>query len=64
MFKCDWEDVSGKTESPVRNANDVPFVDVYNVPEDNEPYDSSDLFTDREDKIRNRRFLGFLNDGE
>ena len=61
VMECNWEDVSGKTETPVRKPEDVPFVDVYNVPEDSEPYDESDLYVTREDKIRNKNFLGFLD---
>jgi nitroimidazol reductase NimA-like FMN-containing flavoprotein (pyridoxamine 5'-phosphate oxidase superfamily) len=64
VIECDWEDVSGKTESPVRKPEDVPFVDVYNVEPDDEPYDDEDLYRDREDKIRNRRYLGYLKDDE
>ena len=62
VIECNWEDVSGKTETPVRKPEDVPFVDVYNVPEDNELYDISDLFRAREDKIRNKKFLGYLDE--
>lgn len=62
VIECDWEDVSGKTETPVRTPEDVPFIDVYNVPEDNEPYDISDLLRDREDRIKNKRYLGFLEE--
>lgn len=62
VIECDWADVSGKTETPVRKPEDVPFVDVYNVPEDNEPYEDSDLFETRKDQIRSRRFLGYLDE--
>jgi len=61
VIECNWEDVSGKTEIPVRRPEDVPFVDVYNVPEDNEPYDDTDLYLTREDNIKNKNFLGFLD---
>ena len=63
-IECDWEDVSAKTESPVRSVEDVPFVDWYNVPEDNERYDISDLKAEREDRVKNRRYLGYLTDEE
>ena len=62
VIECDWEDVSGKTETPVRKPEDVPFVDVYSVPEDNEPFDISDLLREREDKIRNKKYLGYLDE--
>ncbi len=62
VIECDWEDVSGKTETPVRKPEDVPFVDVYHVPEDNEPFDISDLLETREDIIKNKKYLGYLNE--
>lgn len=62
VVECDWEDVSGKTETPVRKPEDVPFVDVYNVPEDNEPFDISDLLIERKDIIRNKKYLGYLDE--
>ena len=64
VIQCDWADVSGKTESPVRRPEDVPFPDVRNLPPDDTPYDDSDLCLLREDRIRNRRHLGFLEEGE
>ncbi|WP_298016549.1 pyridoxamine 5'-phosphate oxidase family protein [uncultured Dysosmobacter sp.] len=62
MITCDWQDVSGKTETPVRCPEDVPFPDVYGVPEDNTPYDITDLLSERPDEIRNKRYLGYLDD--
>ena len=62
VVECDWQDVSGKTETPVRKPEDVPFVDVYNVPEDNEPFDISDLLRERKDIIRNKKYLGYLDE--
>lgn len=64
VIECDWADVSGKSEIPLRKPEDAPFVDVYNVPQDDTPYEDSDLYELREDKIRNRRYLGYLTDEE
>ena len=61
-IECDWQDVSGKTETPVRSPEDVPFPDVYGLPEDYEPYDISDLLAERPNEILNRRYLGYLYD--
>ena len=62
VIECDWQDVSGKTETPVRSPEDVPFVDVYAVPEDQTPYDISDLLAQRPNQVRNKRYLGYFND--
>ncbi|MBQ1390690.1 MAG: pyridoxamine 5'-phosphate oxidase family protein [Firmicutes bacterium] len=64
VIECDWEDVSAKTETPVRTPEDVPFPDVYGLPEDMEPFDISDLLEEREDRVRNRRYLGYLEEDE
>ncbi len=61
-IECDWQDVSGKTETPVRCPEDAPFPDVYHLPEDHEPYDVSDLLAERPNEILNKRYLGYLND--
>ena len=37
VIQCDWADVSGKTESPVRRPEDVPFPDVRNLPRTTPP---------------------------
>lgn len=62
VVECDWEDVSGKTETPVRKPEDVPFPDVYNIPKDEVPYDITDLIEEREDEIKNKKYLGYLED--
>lgn len=43
MIVCEWENVSAKSEFPLRTIDDVPFIDVYNVPEDSEPFDLKDI---------------------
>lgn len=62
VIECDWQDVSGKTETPVRTPEDVPFPDVHALPEDHEPYDISDLLVRCPNELRNKRHLGYLND--
>jgi len=64
VVECDWEDVSGKAEHPVRKPEDVKLPDVHNLPEDDTPWDYGDLCDTKEDKIRNRRYLGYLKEGE
>ncbi|MHB1314346.1 MAG: pyridoxamine 5'-phosphate oxidase family protein [Christensenellales bacterium] len=46
-IECDAANVTAKAEFPVRSAGDVPFADVYSLPEDNEPFDISDLLLSR-----------------
>ena len=41
VITCDWENVSGKFENPIDDVAEVPFPDVYNIPENNTPYDCS-----------------------
>ena len=40
---CSRDDVYAKSEFPLRSVEDVPFIDVYHVPTDDEPFDISDL---------------------
>ena len=40
---CPWDQVTGKTEWPVRSRADLPFADVASLPEDDTPFDVSDL---------------------
>lgn len=39
VVTCDMENVVGKFENPIEDPSEVPFPDVYSIPEDNEPYD-------------------------
>ncbi len=52
---CDWDMVFGKTERPVRKVEDVPYTDVYSVPEDNTPYYTADLLSRKIDNRWPRR---------
>ena len=62
VAECEWEDVSGKGERPIRTPEDVPMPDVYSLPEDDTPYDYEALKNEKENVIRNKRFLGSLDD--
>lgn len=39
VVTCDMKDVTGKFENPIENPEEVPFPDVYSLPENKEPYD-------------------------
>lgn len=47
VIECKMEDVSAKSEFPIRTVDDVPFVDVYSLPQDNVPFDISDIIAKR-----------------
>jgi Uncharacterized proteins involved in stress response, homologs of TerZ and putative cAMP-binding protein CABP1 len=64
VIECDWDNVYGKTESPVRTVEDVPFVDVENVPIDKVPYDVSDLLVKKVDDPWERRKVKEIVDFE
>lgn len=49
---CDLKDVTAKSEFPIRTVEDVPFIDVYNVPEDNTPFNISDIIKDRKERMK------------
>jgi len=55
VIECDWDNVYGKSEMPVRTIKDVPFVDVANMPRDLTPYDRRDLYAKRVDDPWERR---------
>ena len=38
-ISCPMDQVTDKSGFPLRTVEDVPFVDVYSVPEDNAPFD-------------------------
>lgn len=43
VISCKWADVTGKAEWPVRTPADLPFARVEDLPDDNTPFDTSDL---------------------
>ena len=47
---CDMKDVTAKSEFPIRTVEDVPFIDVYSVPEDHTPFDIKDIIQARRKK--------------
>ena len=47
MIVCDMKHVTAKSEFPLRKPEDVPFINVYEMPEDTEPFDISDIIAKR-----------------
>lgn len=47
VVECDMKDVTAKSEFPLRTIEDVPFLDVYSMEVDNEPFDISDIIAKR-----------------
>lgn len=47
VVECDMKDVTAKSEFPIRTKEDVPFIDVYHVEEDHDPFDLSDIINKR-----------------
>ena len=47
IITCDMADVTAKSEMPLRTVEDVPFINVYEQPDDDEPFDISDIIADR-----------------
>lgn len=43
VIECDMKDVTAKSEFPLRSIEDVPFLDVYSMESDDEPFDISDI---------------------
>ena len=44
---CPLSMVSAKSEFPIRCKEDVPFIDVYQMPDDDQPFDLSDIIAKR-----------------
>lgn len=44
---CPMDQVTAKSGFPLRMVEDVSFVDVYSVPEDNTPFDIRDIIAKR-----------------
>lgn len=44
---CPMDQVTDKSGFPLRTVEDVPFVDVYSVPEDNTPFGIRDIIAKR-----------------
>ncbi len=50
VTRCSFQDVTAKSEFPLRTPEDVPFMNVYEQQEDERPFDISDIIADR--KVR------------
>lgn len=47
LIICDMKNVTAKSEFPLRKVEDVPFLNVYEMTEDLEPFDISDIIEKR-----------------
>ena len=47
MIICEMDQVTAKSEFPLRKVEDVPFVNVYDMPFDETPFDISDIIEKR-----------------
>ncbi len=47
LIICDMKNVTAKSEFPLRKVEDVPFLNVYEMPEDLKPFDISDIIEKR-----------------
>lgn len=50
VTRCSLQNVTAKSEFPLRTPEDVPFMNVYEQQEDERPFDISDIIADR--KVR------------
>lgn len=47
VIECHMHDVTAKSEFPLRTVEDVPFLDVYSMEKDDEPFDISDILENK-----------------
>ena len=47
VITCDMNNVTAKSEFPIRTVDDVPFINVYDMEEDTIPFDISDIIANR-----------------
>ncbi len=47
VIECHMHDVTAKSEFPLRTVEDVPFLDVYSMKKDDEPFDISDILENK-----------------
>lgn len=47
IITCDLKDVTAKSEFPLRKPEDVPFMNVYEMEDDDTPFDLSDIIAER-----------------
>ncbi len=46
-IRCPWDKITAKSEFPLRTVEDVPFIDVYAMEDDDTPFDISDIIARR-----------------
>ncbi len=51
VITCDMKNVTAKSEFPLRSVEDVPFMNVYDMPDDETPFDISDIIRDRKARM-------------
>ena len=44
---CPLSKVTAKSEFPIRTKEDIPFINVYDMPDDEQPFDISDIIAQR-----------------
>lgn len=54
-IECDWNDVTAKSEFPLRTREDVQFVNVYEVEEDTTPFDIRDLIVTAKERQKKEK---------
>lgn len=54
VITCKLENVTAKSEFPIRTKEDVPFINVYEKEIDETPFDISDIIQDRKER-RNQK---------
>lgn len=47
---CPLSQVTAKSEFPIRTVEDIPFINVYEMPDDDTPFDISDIIRERKQK--------------
>lgn len=60
MVTCDMENVVGKFKNPIKDPSEVPFPDVYSIPENNEPYDCAYFYHKKQYPPLVRRGTGYF----
>ncbi len=60
VIECDWNDVTGKSEHPIRKPEDAVFGDVHLLPENHTPYEEADLYKFRKDCLKSSEYLQYV----
>ena len=52
VITCPLSQVTAKSEFPIRTVEDVPFINVYEMEDDDTPFDLSDIIQDRRERMK------------